>query len=108
LRGLSPRATAAIAAVVVMVLSILSYEAYYWALQRRAVGPPSPSLISGYLGGSWSLDANRSFTATFNVTEGYISLRYLNGSLVTWPLSPTRATLSSQGQAEGLQEACRP
>jgi len=44
LRGLSPRATAAIAAVVVTVLSILSYEAYYWALQRRAVGPPSPSL----------------------------------------------------------------
>jgi len=101
LRGLSPRATAAIAAVVVMVLSILSYEAYYWALQRRAVGPPSPSLISGYLGGSWSLDANRSFTATFNVTEGYISLRYLNGSLVTWPLEPYESDFELPGPGGG-------
>ncbi|MGC9071470.1 MAG: hypothetical protein ACP5HK_02055 [Acidilobus sp.] len=77
----------AFAALAIVIIMVLSYTAYYFTRPRPTLEPPSSTLLSSYLGGTWTLNSSRSFIATFDVSAGKVHLSYLNGTTKYYNLS---------------------
>lgn len=91
-RGLS-RLLVAIGAVLIALLMVASILAYFLRLRPSGpVSPPSPQLLSQYLGGNWSLNPNRSYLVTFDTANDSALLRYLNGTTVPRKINGTYAS----------------
>ncbi|MGC9210000.1 MAG: hypothetical protein ACP5FT_01870 [Acidilobus sp.] len=79
----------AIAAIAIVAIMVLSYAAYYIGRPRPRIEPPSPELLSSYVGEGWALNSSRSFIATFKAGSEEAFLTFLNGSTTTYNLSQT-------------------
>lgn len=91
-RSLSASVVTVIVIIVVIVAGLAYIVVKYGSGAAPPPGPSTPGLLSSsqvsqYLGGTWTLNESESGVIYMNVSSGTATVRYLNGTTTTMPMS---------------------